>query len=103
MEKMSKFPLSHLVLSLALAACASQPKATKHAESKKKADWDYERIRQARRAEEAAAPPPALRAQEEDCVAVSREQMIRARSSGCRPMDAREGAGRDMFCCPPSR
>ena len=98
---------------IVLASCSSRPasKSTRSApvtsvpsgsSAPQKHQWDYDRIRDAREAEEAQTPPSALRARsdEDSCTVMTRSQMIRSKASGCRPMDPREGGGEDSFCCP---
>jgi hypothetical protein len=93
-----------LVCAAFLTSCASQPaKVVVPKKSAPKTEWDYDRIRDARQAEEAQSPPTALlnrKDEAEDCLVMTRAQMIRSKASGCRPMDPREGGGEDSFCCP---
>jgi len=91
-----------LLICAVFAGCATTPSAPQTAAKPKKTEWDYARIRDTRQAEEAQTPPVALlnRDAEEDCAVLTRDQMIRSKASGCRPMDPREGGGPDAFCCP---
>ncbi|MBS1983852.1 MAG: hypothetical protein JST16_06745 [Bdellovibrionales bacterium] len=91
------------LLALSLPACSSKPSGK---EGPKRVDmnhteWDYDKIRQARDAEKVQTPSPSKNSDDEaDCIVMTRSQMIRSNSGGCRKMDAREGRGKDAYCCP---
>ena len=76
---------------------------TKEAQVKVGKSWDYNKIREARDAENAQQPSSAdlkkMAEEDSNCTVMSTDQMIRSKASGCRPLDARSGLGGD-YCCP---
>ncbi len=104
--KISLAPKSLSLFFVVLSACTSSKKV----ESPKRVDqepasWDYAKIREARAGE---ASTTAEQAQNTDndyaqCQIYSKDAMIRAKVSGCRPTDPRDGFGVNTYCCPPQK
>ncbi len=100
-----------MILSLGtMISCSGKQRREKSTSEIKEEDakpgksWDYDRIREAREAENVQTPTQGdlTKLQEEDakCLVMSRSEMIRSKASGCRPVDPRAGLGEDRFCCP---
>jgi len=90
-----------------LGACSSKNKEPEWVPPKKveqnKTDWDYGKIRETREAERidtANNNASSQKTEPQDCVVVSRSEMIRSKRQGCQPSDPRLGQGQDSFCCP---
>ncbi len=70
----------------------------------KTADWDYQKIREVRKAEGESAPTKEQQKKWDEeaanCRIVTESQMIRSGLSGCYPVDPRSGLGDGNFCCP---
>lgn len=66
--------------------------------------WDYNKIREVREAEDSQRPSEAqikkMNEADANCTVMNREQMIRSKAQGCRPLDERAGLGVDSYCCP---
>jgi hypothetical protein len=88
---------------LALPKCSSGSKS-KTKINAKLGEWNYDKARETKQAEEAqnaSLPAPNLEA-EANCSVVTHSEMIRAKLSGCRRLDPRTGSGPDSYCCPRS-
>jgi len=107
---MKKLLTLAMSLTLGTTACTNKNRKeddtthTKEVNQKVGKSWDYNKIREARDAERTQQPSDTdLKKMAEDdanCTPMSRTQMIRAKASGCRPLDAQSGMGADMYCCP---
>jgi hypothetical protein len=90
-----------------LSACASQSKKEAPYVPPTKANtnmstWDYNKIREARETEKASTVDdlPSAASDTKDCEVMTQEAMVRAKVTGCRPIDPRVGNGENAYCCP---
>ncbi len=90
-----------LILLSTLAACASKKDAGPKRVEQEPTEWDYTKIRETRQAEKTQLPDlPDHSEDEANCIIMTAAQMKRAKASGCRKMDPREGGGEGAYCCP---
>ncbi len=101
--KISFLPSFIICLTLCfLGACSSKNTAGPKRVDQESSSWDYAKIREAKAAENAeVATYKNDDADYAQCQIYSKDAMIRAKVSGCRPTDPRAGFGENTFCCPP--
>jgi len=97
---------AHILFLLAMTACSSSSKKfeTPKKVSQEPGSWDYSKIRESRVAE--AEDLSSMAADSDDytkCQIYSKEAMVRAQMSGCRPTDPRDGFGENSYCCLPQK
>lgn len=96
--------IAQIFIILAVTACASKKKKEEAPPPPTRVnmnptDWDYNKIREVRAAEKAQTPAEHP-SDDANCVVMTHTQMVRAKASGCRKMDPREGGGEGSYCCP---
>ncbi len=89
-----------------ISGCAAKPKPTQYVPpqqvNQKLGSWDHNQIRQARETEAAATSneiPEAIN-NTKNCIIMTAEEMGRAKTTGCTPIDPRAGHGENAYCCP---
>ena len=88
-------------ITLMAAGCSSKSSPGPKRVNQKSGEWDHKTVRETREAEKAQTPTAtSTEEDEENCIVMSQAQMKRAKASGCRKMDAREGHGEGTYCCP---
>lgn len=90
--------LINLFALLLIVSCASKEASVKVPHQP--TEWDHKQIRAVREAEAAQSASEPAPSEELPCQVMTRSEMTRAKASGCKKMDPREGQGSDAFCCP---
>ena len=88
-----------LAVAIGTSACGTRKKDVR--ETVEKGDWDHERIREMRKAQENELSQPYDNGSERtlDCVILTATQKKRSKATGCRALDPKEGFGQNKYCC----